>query len=135
MVRLAPSYPLFDRQIHVFPSLFSGYCRIIDLNIAQICDDKNCKVANEAKSTFGTLPYIGITLTFLSSPLKLHSKFISFSAPELLRGQEHNHKVDWWSLGIMAFFMASGRVPFSPKGDASIALLSLISLFLRLMLI
>lgn len=36
-----------------------GYCRIIDFNIAVICKDEKCEIANERHSTVGTMPFIG----------------------------------------------------------------------------
>ena len=36
--------------------------------------------------------------------------FTSLSAPEILRGEEYNHSVDWWSLGIIVFSLLSGQV-------------------------
>jgi len=34
-------------------------------------------------------------------------------APELLAGKDHSDKVDWWSLGIMAYEFFHGKRPFS----------------------
>lgn len=48
-----------------------GYLRLIDLNIAEICEDSDCKLPNERKSTIGTLPYIGTALRSASCLEKL----------------------------------------------------------------
>eukprot|EP01128_Nolandella_sp_AFSM9_P007860 TRINITY_DN4448_c0_g1_i1.p1 TRINITY_DN4448_c0_g1~~TRINITY_DN4448_c0_g1_i1.p1 ORF type:complete len:434 (+),score=97.02 TRINITY_DN4448_c0_g1_i1:162-1304(+) len=70
----------------------AGYCRLIDLNISILCDSAKCKVENIKRQTVGTMPYI---------------------APELLRGEPHDMKVDWWSLAVMMLLMVSGRLPFN----------------------
>jgi len=69
----------------------NGYCAIIDFNMATKCDE-NLHIANPNHFVVGTLPYI---------------------APELLSGKDHSHKVDWWSLGVMAYEFFHGRRPFS----------------------
>eukprot|EP01125_Pyxidicula_operculata_P003902 TRINITY_DN1545_c0_g1_i1.p1 TRINITY_DN1545_c0_g1~~TRINITY_DN1545_c0_g1_i1.p1 ORF type:complete len:446 (-),score=62.71 TRINITY_DN1545_c0_g1_i1:342-1679(-) len=75
-----------------------GYCAIIDFNMAEKCDD-DLIIENPQKFVVGTLPYI---------------------APELLQGKKHSNKVDYWSLGIMAYEMAHGRKPFmAKKGEGS----------------
>jgi len=68
-----------------------GYCAIIDFNMAIKCDD-NLVIPNPNHYVVGTLPYI---------------------APELLSGRDHSDKVDWWSLGIMAYEFSHGRRPYS----------------------
>jgi len=68
-----------------------GFCAIIDFNMATKCDDK-LFVPNPNHYVIGTLPYI---------------------APELLSGSDHSDKVDWWSLGIMAYEFSHGQRPFS----------------------
>ena len=37
-------------------------------------------------------------------------------APELLRGENYNHSVDWWALGALFYELVAGRTPFrAPK--------------------
>lgn len=35
---------------------------------------------------------------------------VSVAAPEVLRGEEYSHSVDWWSLGIIVYSLLAGRV-------------------------
>jgi len=68
-----------------------GFCAIVDFNMAIKCND-DLLISNPTHYVVGTLPYI---------------------APELLSGKDHSDKVDWWSLGVMAFEFYHGRRPFS----------------------
>jgi len=67
-----------------------GYCAIADFNMATKCD-QNLFVPNPNHHVVGTLPY---------------------TAPELMEGQDHTNKVDYWSLGIMAYEFAYGKRPY-----------------------
>lgn len=40
---------------------------------------------------------------------KILMKSVS-SAPEVLSGGPYNHTADWWSLGILLFALATGKV-------------------------
>jgi len=46
----------------------------------------------------------------MNSILKLCGS-LAYIAPELLRRGPHNERVDWWSLGVLAYQMAHARVP------------------------
>lgn len=35
---------------------------------------------------------------------------LSSAAPEVLSGGPYNHAADWWSLGILLFSLATGKV-------------------------
>ncbi|CAN2391173.1 Protein kinase C delta [Pristimantis euphronides] len=60
-----------------------GHVRIIDLGLA-------CEVSNICGRA-GTLPYM---------------------APEIICGRPYSVAVDWWSLGVVVFRMATGDAPF-----------------------
>ena len=36
-----------------------------------------------------------------------------YAAPEILKGEHYNEKVDGWSLGVMIYRMLSGEYPFN----------------------
>ncbi|KAF6005454.1 hypothetical protein F1559_005043 [Cyanidiococcus yangmingshanensis] len=39
-----------------------------------------------------------------------------YQAPEVLRGERHGRQVDWWALGVLAYFLLAGTPPFyAPK--------------------
>ncbi|KAG0717835.1 putative serine/threonine-protein kinase [Chionoecetes opilio] len=42
---------------------------------------------------------------------------LQFMAPEVLRGEEYSHSVDWWSLGIIIYSLLAGGYPLSGYDD------------------
>ncbi|XP_074045156.1 ribosomal protein S6 kinase-related protein isoform X3 [Macrotis lagotis] len=42
---------------------------------------------------------------------------LQYMAPEVLSGGPYNHVVDWWSLGILLFALATGKFPLQAEKD------------------
>jgi serine/threonine protein kinase len=66
---------------------------------------------------FGLSRRIGATTGTLSSPAAILADAsvagtLTHIAPETLRGEPVDHRVDLWALGVMLYEMASGRLPF-----------------------
>ena len=38
-----------------------------------------------------------------------------YIAPEVLRGEEHTYRLDFWSLGIIAYEFLTGSLPFNDQ--------------------
>jgi serine/threonine protein kinase len=91
-------YKVIHRDIKPENVLLSkeGHVRVIDFNFALVCDNDGLKVKNPEGECSGTLPYI---------------------APEVLKCGDYDYRVDYWSLGVMAFELATGRPPFKPALD------------------
>lgn len=43
---------------------------------------------------------------------------IDFISPEVLEGKIYDKSTDMWSLGVIAFFMLSGKPPFLGRTEA-----------------
>ncbi|XP_018123350.1 protein kinase C delta type [Xenopus laevis] len=71
-----------------------GHIKILDFGMAVegIFGDK------KARGVLGTLPYL---------------------APEVIKDEEYDAGIDWWSLGITIYKMATGSHPFSFENDLS----------------
>eukprot|EP00928_Gymnodinium_smaydae_P024854 TRINITY_DN19996_c0_g1_i1.p1 TRINITY_DN19996_c0_g1~~TRINITY_DN19996_c0_g1_i1.p1 ORF type:complete len:695 (+),score=169.16 TRINITY_DN19996_c0_g1_i1:534-2618(+) len=61
-----------------------GYCKITDLGLAKVA--------------------VGYTYSTCGTP--------AYFAPEMIRGIGHNHGLDWWTLGILAYELMFGKTPF-----------------------
>jgi serine/threonine protein kinase len=46
-----------------------------------------------------------------------------YLAPEILDCVGHNYSVDWWTLGILLYEMATGRPPFMNKSHHKLGIL------------
>ena len=42
---------------------------------------------------------------------------ISYAAPEVLLGENHDKSVDMWSLGVVAYLLVSGTLPFDDDSE------------------
>lgn len=67
----------------------SGHLVLTDFGLSKNLDDDENK---ECTSIIGTPEYM---------------------APEVLKGEQYNFKVDWWSLGCVIYDMMSGKPPFT----------------------
>ena len=43
-----------------------------------------------------------------------------YVAPEIILGIGHDARVDWWSLGVVAFEMLVGRTPFNGESEEDV---------------
>jgi calcium-dependent protein kinase len=87
-------------------------------NILLESKNKDClhiKLADFGFSCFFD-PHIGLKLV-LGSPL--------YMAPELVKGEEYDEKVDIWSIGVISYILISGKSPFPGKNKAEIAKMTL----------
>ena len=69
-----------------------GYVCLADFGLAKFLKDKN----DQTQSFCGTAEYL---------------------APEILNMTGHGFAVDWWTLGILMYEMATGRPPFMHKSN------------------
>lgn len=49
--------------------------------------------------------------------LKTYCGTIDFIAPEILEGLNYDNSCDWWSVGVIAYILISGTLPFIGKDD------------------
>lgn len=47
---------------------------------------------------------------------------LCYAAPEILLGKHYNYKVDMWSLGVLAYLLLAGKLPFiDPQSEKALA--------------
>jgi len=78
---------------------------ISDNGILKLCDFGNCASSINRKTFCGTIEYM---------------------APEILRSQEYDKKVDIWSLGVLLYEMLHGYAPYNGKNDKDTATMILV---------
>lgn len=65
-----------------------GYLTLVDMGTA-----KKLTIENRFK-----------TMTIIGTP--------HYMAPEIILGKGYSFSVDWWSLGVMVYEMACGKLPY-----------------------
>ena len=54
-----------------------------------------------------------------SAKLTSQSGTYKYMAPEICKGEPYDCKVDVWAVGVVAFKLLTGRMPFAEKIDAT----------------
>jgi ribosomal protein S6 kinase alpha-5 len=84
---------------------------------------RDIKIENIMLDKSGHVKLIDFGLsTQLSQPIESMSPVGSFiyMAPELIRDHQGGRHTDWWSMGVMAFELLTGRTPWSTLTDQRI---------------
>ena len=82
---------------------------------------RDIKPENILLDNKGTIKLADFGWSNYLSPNSLRSTFCGtpdYLAPEMLMsGHVHDHTVDIWNVGVLAFELISGKAPFAPKGS------------------
>jgi len=89
-------------------------------------DIKPENIVLETPSDKSDLKIVDFGLSKIFSPGEYSTDSVGtliYAPPEILLGKRYNNKVDIWSLGILAYFLLAGSLPFNDsKGDKATAL-------------
>ena len=83
-----------------------------------------CSSDPEQQNEFGVIKIMDFGLSKIVSP---HEKMVegygtlSYVAPEVLLRTPYNKEVDIWSMGVILFYMLSGRLPFRGSKEQEVA--------------
>ena len=98
--------------------------KLCDFGFARIIGEKSFR-----RSVVGTPAYLGtnITYKFVKPPSMIQLalqiimltkfKFMTLSAPEVLRNKGYNRSLDMWSVGVIVYVSLSGTFPFNEDED------------------
>jgi hypothetical protein len=80
----------------------------------------NPKDNNRNTSSFGLqikLIDFGLAKLILGGQTTERLGTLSFSAPEVLKGEKYSYKCDIWSLGVILYFLISGSLPYESLNE------------------
>jgi serine/threonine protein kinase len=79
-----------------------GIVKILDFGLAKLIEKKEVSIESEAE-----------TRAFVKTNPGVVMGTVSYMSPEQARGKDTDGRTDVWSLGVLLFEMASGRLPFA----------------------
>ena len=109
-----------DRAIHIAREIAAGLAaahrhgiihRDVKPSNVMLLPDDRLKILD-----FGVAKVKGLALTGTGAPIGT----VAYMSPEQVRGEEIDHRVDIWALGVVLYEMLTGALPF--MGDTSPAL-------------
>lgn len=85
----------------------TGHTRLVDFDSAKICRG-HFSLTDLSKTYFHR--------TALEFSEKIEPASIAYTAPEILKGFSYGRAADWWSVGVVSYKCATGRLPFRSQG-------------------
>ena len=81
-----------------------GYVKVLDFGIAKVLEDSPARGSDDVSAT------------------KEHTLVgtVGYMSPEQLRGRDVDGRSDIWSLGVLIYEMATGRLPFAGKASGAV---------------